>query len=132
MPPLIDDTHYGVLLFTVRARRVVCLSSVSHHMGCTDWESAMRGHVGHWQRSTYFDSKLAMVLFAKVRAADVAVAFCRHFSSRRRSVRASDGRTNSAWDKAAAALLYKWYPLEPMLGRLCTVCLTPLNETNRL
>lgn len=75
MPPLIEDTHTGSLLFTVGARRVICLSSVAHHLGCADWESAVGGHVGHWQRSTYPDSKLAMVLFAKVRAAEVDMAF---------------------------------------------------------
>ena len=46
---------------------VVCLSSVTHHVGCTEWESSAGGHKGHRGRSTYADGKLAMVLFAKVR-----------------------------------------------------------------
>lgn len=46
---------------------VICLSSVVHHLGSTDWEGAAGGHRGRTGGSTYADSKLAMVLLAKVR-----------------------------------------------------------------
>ncbi|CAN0283970.1 unnamed protein product [Pylaiella littoralis] len=45
--------------------RVICLSSVMHHTGCTDWESSVYGRPNHRGLTTYADSKLAMVLFAK-------------------------------------------------------------------
>lgn len=57
----------AALLIDVFARSVICLSSVTHHKGHTQWESAAGGHVEFPFRSTYADSKLAMVLFAKVR-----------------------------------------------------------------
>ncbi|CAM9996016.1 unnamed protein product [Ascophyllum nodosum] len=53
------------LIQATDAARVVCLSSVTHHVGCTEWESSAGGHKGHRGRSTYADGKLAMVLFAK-------------------------------------------------------------------
>lgn len=37
-----------------------------HHSGGTDWESAVMGHPKR-RGATYADSKLAMVIFAKVR-----------------------------------------------------------------
>lgn len=51
--------------FSTRAHSVVCLSSVMHHTGCADWNSSAFGHPNR-HGSTYADSKLAMVLFAKV------------------------------------------------------------------
>ena len=60
----------------MRTLSVICLSSVTHHKGCAEWESAVGGHVGFPLRSTYADSKLAMVLFAKVRAVNADEAFC--------------------------------------------------------
>lgn len=57
----LTHTHLTFL----RMRSVVCLSSVMHHTGCTDWESSAVGHPKR-RGSTYADSKLAMVLFAKV------------------------------------------------------------------
>ncbi|CAN0078618.1 unnamed protein product, partial [Scytosiphon promiscuus] len=53
------------LLKSTPAARVVCLSSVMHHTGGTDWESSVIGHPNSPLSSTYPDSKLAMVLFAK-------------------------------------------------------------------
>ena len=46
-------------------RSVVCLSSVFHHLGGTKWEAAATGTLGRW---AYPESKLAMILFAKVRS----------------------------------------------------------------
>jgi len=43
---------------------VVCVSSVAHHLGGSNWEAAATGTLGRW---TYPESKLAMILFAKVR-----------------------------------------------------------------
>lgn len=43
--------------------RVVCLSSFFHHMSGTNWEAAAGGALKRW---AYPESKLAMVLFAKV------------------------------------------------------------------
>lgn len=37
-----------------------------HHTGGTDWESSAMGHPNKPLGATYPDSKLAMVLFAKV------------------------------------------------------------------
>eukprot|EP00752_Nemacystus_decipiens_P012085 g10715.t1 len=52
------------LIEATPAARVVCLSSVMHHGGGTDWESSIVGNSNR-RGSTYGDSKLAMVLFAK-------------------------------------------------------------------
>eukprot|EP00903_Cladosiphon_okamuranus_P008357 g8037.t1 len=52
------------LIQATPASRVICLSSVMHHTGCTDWNSSAFGHPNRGG-STYPDSKLAMVLFAK-------------------------------------------------------------------
>lgn len=43
---------------------VVCLSSVAHHLSGSNWEAAATGTLGRW---AYAESKLAMILFAKVR-----------------------------------------------------------------
>lgn len=50
---------------------VVCLSSVAHRIGGTTWELSASGRYGHRGDSSYPDSKLAMVLFAKVEVANV-------------------------------------------------------------
>ncbi|CAM9656425.1 unnamed protein product, partial [Ectocarpus sp. 12 AP-2014] len=52
------------LIQSTPAARVVCLSSVMHHSGGTNWESAVMGHPKR-RGATYADSKLAMVIFAK-------------------------------------------------------------------
>ncbi|CAN0057163.1 unnamed protein product [Ascophyllum nodosum] len=54
--PIIEATH---------AARVVCLSSVLHRFGRTEWESSACGHGDHSKLSAYCDSKLAAVLFVK-------------------------------------------------------------------
>lgn len=68
--------NISALLTNVRTHSVICLSSVMHHKGCTEWESAVGGHAGFPFRSTYADSKLAMVLLAKVRAVDADETYC--------------------------------------------------------
>lgn len=59
--------NFAKLCPTLVETSVICLSSVMHHLGGTDWEGAAGGHRGRMGGSTYADSKLAMVLLAKVR-----------------------------------------------------------------
>lgn len=51
--------------FRVRscACSVICLSSVLHHMGAENWETAAAGTLGRW---AYPESKRAMLRLAKV------------------------------------------------------------------
>ncbi|CAN0249928.1 unnamed protein product [Pylaiella littoralis] len=50
-------------ILSAPAARVVCLSSIFHHVGTsTEWEAAACGSLRRW---SYAESKLAMVLFAK-------------------------------------------------------------------
>lgn len=48
---------------------VVCLSSVLHHVSGTNWEAVAGGTLSRW---AYPESKLAMLLFAKVRAKKIS------------------------------------------------------------
>ncbi|CAM9258793.1 unnamed protein product [Hapterophycus canaliculatus] len=55
-------TELMPLILSTPGSRVVCLSSVFHHMSGTNWEAAAGGILQRW---AYPESKLAMVLFAK-------------------------------------------------------------------
>ncbi|CAN0078684.1 unnamed protein product [Scytosiphon promiscuus] len=55
-------TELMPLILSTPKSRVICLSSVFHHVSGTNWEAAVGGVLKRW---AYPESKLAMVLFAK-------------------------------------------------------------------
>lgn len=95
----------AALLIDVCPHSVICLSSVTHHRGYTEWESASGSHVEFPFRSTYADSKLAMVLFAKVRFCGAEEAFCPPSPPSHRAARVAS--STRALDGIAIVTLYK-------------------------
>ncbi|CAM9763446.1 unnamed protein product, partial [Sphacelaria rigidula] len=108
--------------------RVVCLSSMAHHAGGTNWESAAGGHRGYPMYSSYADSKLAMVLFAKELRRRFATggSSATAFAVNPGGVRSDIWRTVPSWFQPVLRLLARLLFLTTDEGCRPSVCVSTM------